>query len=40
MADSGPELGQIPAGDSHVFPVETDCIKQRVEEVLLWVDSV
>ncbi|KFK34481.1 hypothetical protein AALP_AA5G151000 [Arabis alpina] len=37
MADSVPELGQIPTGD---FPVQTDSIKQRVEEVLLWVDSL
>lgn len=40
MADSGPKLGQISGGDSQVFPVEADCIKQRVDEVLLWVDSV
>ncbi|KAL1199860.1 Transcription factor GTE6 [Cardamine amara subsp. amara] len=40
MADSVTELGQIPGGDSQIFPVEAECIKQRVDEVLHWVDSL
>uniref|UniRef100_A0A1J3K305 Transcription factor GTE6 n=1 Tax=Noccaea caerulescens TaxID=107243 RepID=A0A1J3K305_NOCCA len=40
MADPVPELGQIPGGNSQVFPVQAESIKQRVDEVLNWVDSL
>ncbi|ESQ45271.1 hypothetical protein EUTSA_v10010479mg [Eutrema salsugineum] len=40
MANSVPELGQIPGGDSQIFPLDAETIKQRVDEVLHWVDSL
>ena len=40
MTESVPESGHIPAGESKIIPVEAESIKQRVEEVVQWVDSV
>ncbi|CAE6075964.1 unnamed protein product [Arabidopsis arenosa] len=40
MADSVPELGQVAGGGLQVFSVDAECIKQRVDEVLQWVDSL
>ncbi|CAA7019224.1 unnamed protein product [Microthlaspi erraticum] len=40
MAYPVPGLGQIPGGDSQFLPVEAEGIKQRVDEVLNWVDSL
>lgn len=35
-----PELGHVAGGNLQVFPDDAECIKQRVDEVLNWVDSV
>ncbi|KAF8052908.1 hypothetical protein N665_1492s0012 [Sinapis alba] len=40
MAESVPESGHIPAGESKILPVDAESIKQRVEEVVQWVDSL
>ena len=40
MTESVPVSSDIPAGESKILPVEAETIKQRVEEVVQWVDSV
>ncbi|CAN8254686.1 unnamed protein product [Cochlearia groenlandica] len=40
MDESVPELGQFSGGDSQIFPVDAESIKQRVGEVLQWIDSL
>ncbi|KAJ0231194.1 Transcription factor GTE6 [Hirschfeldia incana] len=40
MAESVPEPDRIIAGESKIVPVEIENIKQRVEEVVQWVDSL